>query len=326
MNVLMPKLRNLRRKLIHGAHQLRPLRNQDGEMLRTGRKPIVPDGHYYSPVVNIDEVEHDQERVWPATPELYGIDFNRAGHERFLAGPFTHFIGEYDFPIEGPAEGQPAGFFERNPMFDGLDARALFVMLRALRPRKVIEVGCGYSSLLTADVNRQYLGGELELICVEPFPPPFLQHGADGIARVIAKRVQDQRTLHQELQPGDVLFIDSSHVAKTGSDVNHLYFEILPRLAPGVIIHIHDIFLPLDYPKDWVLGGRSWNEQYLVQAMLTFTNAFQILFAGMYCYHAMRPALAKALGVAPFAGSSLWLLKSDPAHPDLDPWREARGW
>jgi predicted O-methyltransferase YrrM len=326
MSVLKTNLRSLKRKFGPAAHRLGSMDHGEGGPLRTDRKPFAPDGHYHSPVVNLDEVERDQERIWPAAPELQGIDFNRAAHEHFLAGPFARFIGDYDYPVKAPEDGQPPRFYERNPMFSKLDARVLFIMLRALRPRKMIEIGSGYSSLLTADVNRRYLGGALELICVEPSPPPFLRRRDDGIARVIAKRAQNLRGLHRELQPGDILFIDSSHVAKTGSDVNHLYFEVLPRLAPGVIVHIHDIFLPLDYPKHWVFGGRSWNEQYLVQAMLTFTNAFKILFSCAYCHHAMRPVLAQSLGGEPLDGQSLWLLKLDPAHPDRDPGRAARGW
>jgi hypothetical protein len=81
------------------------------------------------------------------------------------------------------------------------------------------------------------------------------------------------------LGAGDVLFIDSSHVAKTGGDVVFLYHEVLPRLAPGVIVHIHDIFLPADYPPEWVFSGRAWNEQYLVRAFLAFNSAFRILLA-----------------------------------------------
>ncbi|MEO8801981.1 MAG: hypothetical protein ABI304_11880, partial [Rudaea sp.] len=113
------------------------------------------------------------------------------------------------------------------------------------------------------------------------------------------------------LESGDVLFIDSSHVAKTGSDVNYLYFEVLPRLAPGVRVHIHDIFLPHDYPREWVLDeNRSWNEQYLLRALLMHSKGFRVIFGCSYAFwrfpELVRTALAHPNGHA-FAGGSFWI-------------------
>jgi predicted O-methyltransferase YrrM len=279
-----------------------------GEILRRDRRPFVPDGHYYSPVVNIADVERDQERIWPRRIEApLGVDFNRPGHETFLSGPFRRFIGDFRYPVDAPRDGDLTRYYERNVMFSKLDARVLFVMLRWLRPRRVVEIGSGFSSLLTADVNRRFLEGTVELTCVEPDPPDYLRNGVRGITRLLPSRVQDLPELHLRLEAGDILFIDSSHVAKTGSDVNHLYFELLPRLAPGVVVHIHDIFLPLDYPKYWVLGGRSWNEQYLVRAMLTYSHAFKVLFSSSYACHCLKEELTEALGGDFVDGSSLWL-------------------
>jgi hypothetical protein len=324
MRVLKSNLKSLKSKFIHAAHRLGSIGPAEGDSLRTDRKPIVPDGHVLSPVVNIDQVERDQERIWPEAPELPGIDFNREGHERFLASSFARYIGEFDDLFEPPGDVPSYRFVEPNPTFGKLDARVLFIMLRELQPRKLIAIGSGEGVLLSADVNRRYLGGTLDLTCVDPAPPASLRIRDGGITRVVAKRPQDLRGLHRELQPGDILFLDTSHVAKTGSDVNHLYFEVLPRLAPGVIIHIHGIFLPRDYPKSWVFGGRSWNEQYLVQAMLTYSNAYRILFSCAYCQHAMRPVLPRSLGVGPLDGQSLWLVKLDPARPGCEPGSEAR--
>jgi hypothetical protein len=326
MSVLKSNLILLKRRFVHAAHRLGTAVPAEADALRNDRKPSAPHGHVHSPVVNIEQVERDQERIWPEAPELPGIDFNRDGHQRFLAGPFARYIGEFEEFIATSGDAEAPRFHEPNPTFTGLDARVLFVMLRALRPRKMIAIGSGHSTLLTAEVNRLYLESTLDLTFVEPSPPPYLRSRHDGNTRVIAKRPQDLRGLHREFQSGDILFLDTSHVTKTGSDVNHLYFEVIPRLAPGVIIHIHDIFLPLDYPKSWVFGGRSWNEQYLVQAMLTFTNAFKILFSSAYCHHALRPTLARSLGGEALDGQSLWLVKLDPAQPGHDPGRDIRGW
>lgn len=270
------------------------------------RRNLFPDGHFYSPVVDIATAERERDRLWPENAPLpLGIDFDRPRHERFLAGDFTRYIRDYDYPENQPVDGKPA-FYNNNPQYGVLDSRALFVMLRSLRPKKMVEVGSGYSSLLVADVNRRFLDGKLDFTCVEPYPPDFLRERIDGVSRVIEARVQDLGESDFGLGPGDILFIDSSHVSKLGSDVNHLYFEILPRLAPGVIVHVHDIFFPDDYPLGWVQEGRFWNEQYVLRALLMDSQRFRVLFAGRYVYRHMRPELERALGGPAVDGCSLW--------------------
>src|SRR4030095_41590 len=116
------------------------------------------------------------------------------------------------------------------------------------------------------------------------------------------------------LDAGDVLFIDSSHVAKTGSDVNHLVFEIFPRLRRGVGLNIHDIFLPAEYPKGWVFGeNRSWNEQYVIRALLMYSTMFRVLFGCYYAFFAFPDLVRNALNIAKgagFGGGSLWIEKA----------------
>jgi hypothetical protein len=279
--------------------------------MATATAPFVPDGHFYSPVVDVGEVERDQARIWPepGPTELPGIDFNRASHRKILSVDFPRYYGDYYYPLEEPA-GEPTRFYERNWQYGDLDSRLLFVLLRALRPRRMIEIGSGFSSLLTADVNRRYLGGALDFTCIEPYPRQFLRDGVPGISRLIVERVQDVPVDRLALDAGDILFIDSSHVSKTGSDVNHLFFNVLPRLKPGVHVHVHDIFLPHDYHREWVLEGRSWNEQFLLQAMLTFTRAWKVLFSARYAWWAMRDELAEALGGKAIPGHSIWLTRT----------------
>ena len=139
----------------------------------------------------------------------------------------------------------------------------------------MIEVGSGYSTLLMADVNTRFLGGSANIRCIEPYPLPFLDPLPQGVAELIVSPVQDvPLKTFDRLEAGDVLFIDSSHVSKTGSDVNHLVFEVVPRLARGVHVHFHDVFLPFDYPRDWVLKlGLYWNEQYPLRALLRLSRA-----------------------------------------------------
>jgi hypothetical protein len=286
------------------------------EELSTPARPFVPNGHFYSPVVDIESVERDQQRIWPEPDpaELPGIDFNRAGHLERLRADFPKFLADYDYPDEAPAD-DPTRFYEKNGQFGDLDSRLLYVLLRSLRPKRMIEIGSGFSSLLTADVNRRYLGGTLDFTCIEPYPRQFLKDGVPGISRLIVERIQDVPIETLALEAGDILFIDTSHVSKVGSDVNHLYFNVLPRLKPGVHVHIHDIFLPHDYPKQWVLEGRSWNEQYILQAMLTFTKAWTVLFSNRYAWWTLRDELAKALGGTAIPGHSIWLTRTDATDP-----------
>jgi predicted O-methyltransferase YrrM len=277
-----------------------------------------PAGHFYSPVCDPQQLLTDAARIWPEHPSPMGIDFREEAQLQILREVFPRWIGDYDYPetlLEDPVRG-PAGFYTRNSQFSWLDSRALFVLLREFRPKRIIEIGSGYSSLLMADVNRRFLDSEIAITCIEPFPRPFLSRGIPGIQRLLKQRVQEvPQKVFEELEPGDLLFIDSSHVSKTGSDVNHIYFEIVPRLPPGTLIHIHDIFLPADYCKDWAIEeNRSWNEQYLVQAMLTYSRALQVVFGCNYAVLRFPEEVRRALNHPRqhvFGGASLWLQRND---------------
>jgi hypothetical protein len=179
----------------------------------------------------------------------------------------------------------------------------------------MVEVGCGWSSLLTARVNREHLDGELHFTCIEPYPPEFLEAGVEGISELIVSPVQEvSLDPFLALGDGDVLFIDSSHTVKTGGDVPFLFEEVIPRLARGVLVHVHDIALPRDYPPEWVLVGRAWNEQYLVRAFLAFNSAFQILL-GVSWMSVYQPELLTAVlpdypaGYGD-GGASLWIQRA----------------
>lgn len=279
-------------------------------------KTAHPNGHFYSPVVDPSELV--VEEIWPESPKpVLGIDFNDAAHQHILTDVFPRFINEYDYPEHLDETPDLCDFYTQNSQFSWLDSRAFFVLLRHWRPKQMIEVGSGFSTLLAADVNRRFLDGRLRLTCVEPYPRPFLHQAALELDRLVEEKVQDVPfELFEALQSGDILFIDSSHVSKTGSDVNYLYFEVLPRLAPGVRVHIHDIFLPMEYPKEWVVSdNRSWNEQYLLRALLMHSSAFRVLFG---CSNAflkfpdmVRKALAHEKGNG-FGGGSFWMERVDP--------------
>jgi hypothetical protein len=320
------ELRDLRRRLAAAA---RTLAGRSSEVPPPARLPppepepaapapepevahVWPLGHFYSPVPDTRELSTPagRSRVWPDVPrETPGIDWRDEAQLALLAE-----LGAQELlPFAPGPTGDPTEYHEANPNFSPLDAWTLQAMLRHLRPARVVEVGCGWSSLVLARVNRECLGGAADVTCVEPYPPDFLAGGAvPGLTRLLPTPVQDVPLARfEQLGAGDVLFIDTSHVAKTGGDVQFLYHEVVPRLREGVAIHIHDIFLPRDYPPDWVLGGRAWNEQYLVQSFLAFNAAFEVLLGVAWLCHHHRDALLAAVHggerTVHGGGGSLWL-------------------
>lgn len=292
-------------------------------------RPAFPDGHFYSPVVDAEEIARNRATIWPPArdpgplaemmkvpptePTVHGIDWNAASHEDLLRNQFPALIKGYDYPASGPEDEALDHYHEGNGQFGFADAKVLFCLLRKIAPRRIIEVGSGYSTLLMADVNARFLGRGARITCIEPYPRPFLQRlHAAGTVTLMQQRAQDiPPAVFDDLHAGDVLFIDSSHVSKTGSDVNRLILDVLPSLRPGVVIHVHDIFFPTDYPASWVLeSGFSWNEQYLLQALLIGNRQFRVIYGGSLARAFHRPALVDFFGRMTH-GSSFWMEKID---------------
>jgi hypothetical protein len=243
---------------------------------------IFPVGHFYSPIADPEDISARMEQIWNQSDSMVGIDLN-VEYQLSLLKELKPYVCEIDYPVEQPVD-EPHTYFYKNDQFPCLDAEFLFTMLCHFKPRRIIEVGSGFSSLITADVNQRQFIKDFKFSCIEPFPRQFLLDGVDGIDELIVEKVENvDHSIFDNLESGDVLFIDSSHVSKVGSDVNHLYFEVIPRLKFGVIVHIHDIFLPDEYPKKWVIDeGRNWNEQYLLRSFLQFNESFEILWAAHF--------------------------------------------
>ena len=272
---------------------MRRFRKQPAQtMLRSAHD----NGHYYSPVTNPHELFTRLSELYPENPETPGICYNDGLHRELLTDVLTPMLREYDYPEFGANDDDLSHFYTRNSQFSWLDSRALFALLRHWQPSRIIEVGSGYSSLLIADVNQRFLQGRTKIDCIEPFPRPFLRRDDLGL-KLIEKRVQDvPLAFFEALAPNDLLFIDSSHVCKTGSDVNYLYLQVMPRLKPGVRIHIHDISLPREYPQEWVINeNRSWNEQYLLQALLIGSSMFEVVFGCAYAYYRFPELVRQAV-------------------------------
>lgn len=270
---------------------------------------LFPLGHFYSPIANTSDIRARQDKIWAETDSTPGIDL-RVEAQVALARELAPYTTGIDWPLDQPND--PTRYFYNNDQFPMPDAEFLYAALRYFRPKKLIEVGSGFSSLVTAEVNRRYFDNAIEFSCIEPYPRQFLVDGVNGITQLVRQKVEDvELSFFDRLDSGDILFIDSSHVSKIGSDVNYLFFEVLPRLRPGVIVHVHDIFLPDEYPKNWMIEqGRNWNEQYLLRAFLQFNDYWEVVWASQFMGTREPAVLASIFPRMPERinhGSSLWL-------------------
>ena len=255
--------------------------------------------HFYQPIPDTQSLP---ETLWTQPGELAGINMNEATQLDLLRNQFAKFREECtDLPAE-PPPGQ------RRP-FRGVDALVGYCMVRHFQPRLIIEVGSGFSSLVLGQAAARNKSSAL--ICIDPFPSALVRSGSiRRLQSLMETKVEDLDVeFFSQLGPGDILFIDSSHTVKIGGDVNYLFLKILPRLKPGVIVHVHDIFLPFEYRRDWVVDElRFWNEQYLLQTFLTFNSEFEVLLANSYLNHYHQEDLKAAFRNLPsWAGGSFWM-------------------
>ncbi len=209
-------------------------------------------------------------------------------------------------------------YFFRNPAYSYGDATVLCAMLLHLRPRRLIEIGSGYSSCVTLDVNERFFDGSMQCTFIDPHPEllrSLITEADAKAATIIPRRLQDvDSEIFDDLEANDVLFVDSTHVSKIDSDVNHLFFRILPRLRPGVVVHLHDIFYPFEYPRNWIYEGRAWSELYVLRAFLQYNDAFEILYFNNYMYMMHREALAEALPTClKNPGGGFWMRRKGAA-------------
>ena len=256
---------------------------------------ITPN-HFYYPIPDTTRLKDD---LWLKHSELDGIDINEEKQLELLSLFEASFKNEYERFPRGKTD-IPYEYYLGSGAFESVDCEILYCMIRHFKPRRIYEIGSGYTTYLSAQAllknakeNSSY---QCELVAIEPYPNETLKAGFPGLSRLIPKEVQEvPLTEFKKLTANDILFIDSSHVLKIGSDVQYEYLDILPRLNKGVIIHVHDIFLPAEYLKNWVLQNRwFWNEQYLLQAFLAFNDSFEVLWAGSYMHLNHPEKLGKA--------------------------------
>jgi predicted O-methyltransferase YrrM len=284
--------------LLKLAHKLRDndtalafMRNTFRILQRVGIS--VSPNHYYWPVPDFRQLE---ARQWPGEEDPIGVDLAYDNQLDFLQNVVPQYQSEW--------ASESAPFFSvsynyHNGFFETVDAEIAYSMVRRYKPQRIVEVGGGYSSRVMAaalDMNFKQDGVRGELVTIDPFPDRFPQKALSDRVHLIPQTIQNvDLEVFLSLRDGDFLFLDSSHVVGIGSDVVREYLEIVPRMAKGVIIHAHDIFIPGDYPRHSVLHNLAfWSEQYLLQALLTFSPKFAVLWGSSFMQSRAKPAMVKA--------------------------------
>ncbi len=245
-------------------------------------------GHYYSPIPSMEEIRRDEQRIFGANDKnVPGVDFYESEQLRLIEQFLPHYK---EMPFQAQKVEGLRYYFE-NPSYSYCDAIFLYCMIRSLRPKRIIEVGSGFSSCVTLDTNELFFDGTITTTFIDPYPELLMSliKGTDkDKINIISSRLQDvDLDEFKKLESNDILFIDSTHISKINSDVNRIFFNILPVLASGVYIHFHDITFPFEYPKDLVYGGIAWNEAYMLRAFLQFNSSFRVVLMNTFMefYH-----------------------------------------
>ena len=280
---------------------------------------------FYSPLPVLAEVAETRE-LWDRPSELVGVDYDLEAMKSLLAALVETHGGEFDaLPLHGEIWGLGYG-----PGFPVIDALTTYLMVRDLRPARYVEIGSGlstYYAWLAAAANGRD-GRACEMTCVDPFPTGRLNelHGP-AVHAVVSKVEAADLGLFEVLEAGDVLFIDSTHVLKLGGDVAFLFLEVLPRLRPGVVVHVHDIHFPYNtpYPAEQYIFRAKWplyrTEAMVLQAFLSFNREFELLLSAPMIRHFDEPFLERTIpGYRPVEVEdydthfgSIWLRRRLPA-------------
>jgi len=291
--------------------------------IQAARSPFLeryPPGHYYSPIPDMSLVlDRKDSDLKQKSKECLGLDL-REEKQLNLLEELSSFYSELPFSVQ-PSDSRR--YYYDNSHFSFADAIVLFGMLRHFEPHRIIEVGSGFSSALMLDTDDIFLHSSTQFTFIDPFPSrlnDMVTEKDKDRCTIITKLLQDvDLNIFDSLGKNDILLVDSSHVVKAESDVGRIFFEVLPRLKLGVIVHFHDICWPFDYPKHWFLAGRAWNEAYFLRAFLQYNKSFEILYFNsfMNLFHqkklkeTMPLSSSRSSYALTEAASSLWLKRAD---------------
>ncbi len=276
----------MKKKLIQILNKLPYIRGLYNEKLIFEKNCCFPPGHFYSSIIDVDDIKERQDAVWSeeSIDGIYGIDL-KTQEQLELVRSFQRYYNEIPFEDD---KKENLRYYFKNGYYSYTDAIFLYSMIRKHAPKKIIEIGSGFSSSVMLDTNELFFNNQIDITFIEPYTDRLNSLIRDSDLKstnIIESPVQKVPIdVFERLDSGDILFIDSTHVAKTGSDVNYILFKILPKLKKGVLIHFHDIFYPFEYPKEWVFMGRNWNEDYFLKAFLMYNNEFEIKLFSHYLH------------------------------------------
>ena len=272
---------------------------------------IIP-SNFYSNVPSLKEVEESFEYREDGKFSQSLILFNNK-----IMLDVLNMLMQYVYEFNPPKQGNESAckdFFWENSQFSFSDAMAYYTFIRAYKPRKIVEIGSGFSTLIAIDaVNKNQTGS---ITCIEPFPRDFLETVNIDLVK---KKVQDiaSSDVAKILENGDFLFIDSTHTVKSGSDCLKIYLDLLPSIKKDIFIHVHDIFLPFAFPKSWVTDLHIyWTEQYLLLALLIDNPKIEILYGSAYHQEKNSALLEDFMGGKAIpGGSSFWFKYNGQSIP-----------
>lgn len=289
------------------------LTSRNKEFLR-----FAPPGHFYSPIPDADHIRRNAKQIFDrSVGSVAGVLINEENQLARIS-EFATTYHEMPFP-EYPRNG--SRYHLDNEWFSYGDGIILYSMMRRFRPRRIVEIGSGFSSAAILDVNDKFFDDQIDLTFIEPHAERLFGLLRDTDARrceIVQKPVQEtSNNCFTSLKKNDFLLIDSSHVAKIGSDVLHLLFVVLPILRHGVLVHFHDVPWPFEYPLPWLEQGRAWNEAYFVRSFLQYNQSFEITYFNSFMeakhgelLSASMPLVLRRPSAETLPGnSSLWVTK-----------------
>lgn len=268
---------------------------------------VHPFNLYESPYPDIIEIHKQEAEIFDISKEVSDINFNVTRQFELLKE-----MEKISLP-EWPNEAGESNYryYYNNIWFGKGSADALYYMLRIVKPKRIIEIGSGYSTSVMLDTNEAFLGNSIQITSIEPRADRLkaLLRPTDNLKIYETDMQKIPLSFFEQLEKDDILFIDSSHVSKINSDVNRVFFEILPYLKQGVYVHFHDILYPFIYPKQWIYEGRAYNEAYLLRAFLMNNSSWSIQFFGDMLMKKYKERLIDRLEGC--GSASIWIRKEE---------------
>jgi len=288
-------------KLVHSGDEHRIKIFEIGEKNNIHITPV----HFYQPIPDTRKISSS---IFTESHHA-GIDL-RENDQLIMLKELSKYSDEIKDIPRKPAKNEKQYYFE-NEFFPPLDGVVYYSIIREFLPKKIIEVGSGFSTMIALQAAEK--NKTTKITSIEPFPNEILKSGLPNFDKLIQSNVQDiPISKFQELDKNDILFIDSSHVSTIGSDVNYLFLHVIPELKPGVIIHVHDFFFPFEYPKEWIRRKLFWNEMYLVWAFLIGNCDYEILLSNFFLFKKHNSTVNELFPFikdVPGGAGSLWLRK-----------------